>query len=276
MLSIGAIAIVLASLAGMPLEPLQLPAGLLVGLFAPGYLLLRATVGSRLKGTLRLVLPVPLTLALAALTGVLVEATPNGVTENAIGWALCLASVVLALVVWWRGTHPVTWRPIDMRPSVADVLRAPLGARSRPGSESPPLGADLLLTVSVLIALAIAGLWMARALERSAAPAPYTALTGRVLTAGAPRNGVTRTQVELTVVNDAPRAIRPVLRIGTDPPRRGTRLLEQIVTVPAESARKVAIELSVPCNGGVRAALSDGRSAPAKRAVKLRVACRGT
>ena len=48
-----------AALAGLPIEPLQVPAGLLVGLFAPGYLLLRATVGARMKSTLRLILPAP-------------------------------------------------------------------------------------------------------------------------------------------------------------------------------------------------------------------------
>ena len=221
-------------------------------------------------------LPVPLTLALAALVGVLVEATPHGVGAHAIGFALCLSSAVLALVVLRRGTHPVTWRPTDMRPSAGDVLRAPFGRRTEDQQNQPPLGADLLLTVSVVIALAIAGLWIARALDRSGDPTPYTALTGRVLTAGEPRNGLARTQVELTVVNDSERAIKPVLRVGTDPPRRATRLLEQVVSVPAASARKVAIELQVPCNGAIRAALSGGRTAPAERAVKLRVACRRT
>ena len=85
LVSLTAVAIVRA-LAGLPIEPLQVPAGLLVGLFAPGYLLLRATVGARMKSTLRLILPLPLTLALAALCGVLVEATPNGVNGQATGW----------------------------------------------------------------------------------------------------------------------------------------------------------------------------------------------
>ena len=44
----AATAIVLASLAGLPLEALRLPAGLIVGLFAPGYLLLRASGRPRL------------------------------------------------------------------------------------------------------------------------------------------------------------------------------------------------------------------------------------
>ena len=261
-----------AALAGLPIEPLQVPAGLLVGLFAPGYLLLRATVGARMKSTLRLILPLPLTLALAALCGVLVEATPNGVNGQATGLALCLCSVVLALVAIRRGTQPVTWTSTDFRPTAAEVLRAPFGRR-RALEEAPPLGADLLLTVAVLIALAIAGLWVVRALDRSADPVPYTALTGRVVAAAPPRDGVTRARVEMTVVNDAPRAIRPVLRIGTDPALRGTRRLEQVVRVPARSSRRVGIALNAPCGGAVRAALSASNKAPALRAVKLRVAC---
>ena len=195
-----------------------------------------------MKSTLRLILPLPLTLALAALCGVLVEATPNGVNGQATGLALCLCSVVLALVAIRRGTQPVTWKSTDFRPTAAEVLRAPFGRR-RALEEAPPLGADLLLTVAVLIALAIAGLWVVRALDRSADPVPYTALTGRVVAAAAPRDGVTRARVEMTVVNDAPRAIRPVLRIGTDPALRGTRRLEQVVRVPARSSRRVGIAL---------------------------------
>ena len=75
------------------------------------------------------------------------------------------------------------------------------------------------------------------------------------------------------MVNDAPRAIRPVLRIGTDPALRGTRRLEQVVRVPARSSRRVGIALDAPCGGAVRAALSASNKAPALRAVKLRVAC---
>jgi uncharacterized membrane protein len=270
--SLVAIAIVLATLAGLPLEPLQLPAGVVVGLFAPGYLLLRATVGGRLQGALRLVLPVPLTLALAALCGLVMDSTPDGVGGHAIGLALCFASVVLALVAVRRGTQPVSWRPTDRRPNVADVLSAPLGRRTQ-ADDAPPLGFDLLLTVAVVIALAIAGLWVVRGLDRAADPASYLALTGQVKNLDQPRAGVARSRVELNVVNDTAREMRPVLRVGTDPPRRGTRLIEQIVRVPASSVRKVAIELNAPCGGAIRAALSDSRSAPALRAVKLRVAC---
>ena len=118
-----AVAIVLGSIAGLPLAPLRLPAGLLVGLFVPGYVLLRATVGGRLHGTMRFVLAVPLTLGLAAITGVALDATPHGVRGDAIGVALCVATLVLVVVAVSRGTHPALPRPAGAARSILGRLR---------------------------------------------------------------------------------------------------------------------------------------------------------
>ena len=123
LLSLVAVAIVLGSIAGLPLTPLRLPAGLLVGLFVPGYLLLRATVGGRLHGTMRVVLAVPLTLGLAAITGVVLDATPLGVRRDAIGVALCSATLVLVVVAIVRGTSPALPHPAGAARSILERLR---------------------------------------------------------------------------------------------------------------------------------------------------------
>ena len=118
-----------ALIAGLPLAPLRLPAGLLVGLFVPGYVLLRATVGGRLHGTMRFVLAVPLTLGLAAITGVVLDATPLGVRGDAIGVALCVATLVLVVVAFSRGTSPALPHPAGAARSILESPSRLAGSR---------------------------------------------------------------------------------------------------------------------------------------------------
>ena len=273
--SIGATTIVLGWIAGLPLEALRLPAGLLVGLFAPGYLLLRASGAPRVRGPLRFVLPVPLTLAMAALLGVILDQTSGGLRGSALGLTLCACSLALALIAFIRGTHPVTLRARDMRPSLVDVLRRPFRAsrRERPTSDLPPVAADLALNASVLLALAVAGLCVSRSIDLSTERTGSVALTGRVQAAVQPRDGMVRADVELTVENDRPGTIKGDLRIAVEPAAPETPDVERKLTVPAGSTSRVAIPVRVPCEGAVRATLAHPTGA--RRTVRLRVRCPG-
>jgi Protein of unknown function (DUF1616) len=268
--SIGATATVLGWIAGLPFEALRLPAGLFVGLFAPGYLLLRASVGPRVEGALRFVLPVPLTLAMAAVFGVALDQTSHGVRENALGVSLCVFSLGLAVVAFIRGTHPVTFRARDMRPSLLDVLRGPLRPPRYATADLPPIASDLAISASVLVALAAAGLWISRSIDLSTDRVGSVALTGRVQAAAQPRDGMVRAGVELTVENDRPGPITGILRIAVEPAGQA-RKFEQRLTVPANATSRVAVSLAMPCEGAVRATLS--HPSGAGRAVRLRVRC---
>ena len=199
--SIGATAIVLGGIAGLPLGALRLPAGLLVGLFAPGYLLLRASGAAPARGALRFVLPVPLTLAMAAVLGVVLDQTSDGLRGSALGVTLCACSLGLALTVFVKGTHPVTFRARDMRPSLVDVLRGPLRPSRDAATDGPPVAADLALSACVLLALAVAGIWVSRSIDLSTDRTGSVALTGRIQAAAQPRDGTVRADVELTVEN---------------------------------------------------------------------------
>ena len=269
--SIGATAIVLGWIAGLPLEALRLPAGLLVGLFAPGYLLLRASGAPPVRGTLRFVLPVPLTLAMAAVLGVVLDQTSEGLRGSALGLTLCACSLGLALIAFIRGRHPVTLRARDMRPSLADVLQAPLRPSRHATSDRPPVAADLALNAAVFLALVVAGLWMSRSIDLSTGRTGSVALTGRVQAATQPRDGMVRADVELTVENDRPGPIRGDLRIAVEPAGRGTRGFDQPLTVPPGATSRVAVSLRLPCEGAVRATLSNPSGA--RRVVRLRVRC---
>jgi hypothetical protein len=269
--SIGATAIVLGWLAGLPLEALRIPAGLLVGLFAPGYLLLRASGAFGLRGPLRFVLPVPLTLAMAAVLGVLLEQTSQGLRGSALGLTLCACSLGLALIAFIRGTHPVTLRARDMRPSIGDVLRGPLRSSRDPTSNRPPVAADIALNASVLLALAVAGLWISRSIDVSTDRTGSVALTGSVRATAQPRDGMARADVELTVENDRPGPISGDLRVGVEPAVRGTREFAESLTVAPGARSRVAVSLRLPCEGAVRATLS--HPSGVQRVVRLRVRC---
>lgn len=268
--SIGATAVVLGWIAGLPFEVLRLPAGLFVGLFAPGYLLLRASVGPRMEGPLRFVLPVPLTLAMAAVFGVALDQTSHGVRDDALGVSLCICSLGLAAIAFIRGTHPVTLKVRDMRPSFLDVLRGPLGPPRYASTDLPPVTADLAISAAVLIALAVAGLWVSRSIDLSADRGGSVALAGQVRAAAPPHDGMVRADVELTVENARPGPITGVLRIAVEP-AGPARTFEQRLTVPAGAASRVAVSLQVPCTGAVRATMS--HPSGASRAVRLRVNC---
>jgi hypothetical protein len=268
--SLAAIAVVLALALGLPFEVLQLPAGLLAGFFAPGYLLLRASVGPHMRGAMRFVLPVPLTLALAVVVGVFVEPTEQGVRGDALAVAVCLVSVGLAAICFVRGTHPVTLAARDMRPSLLDVLRGAFRGERTATANGPPLAADLALSASVILALAVAGLWVSRSIDVSSADVGSVALGGR-LQASAPSNGLVPAVAELTVENHRSRQTEGNLRITVEPRSPGMRPIDRGVIVPAASTTRAAVRVRVPCNGSVRVTFSNPRGA--RRALRLRVSC---
>lgn len=269
--SIGATVIVLAAIAGLPLEALQLPAGLVAGLFAPGYLLLRASGPPSVEGMLRFVLPVPLTLAMAAVVGLVLEQTADGLRGSALGLVLCACSLGLALIAFVRGTHPVTFGARDMRPSLAEVIRSPLRPSRDAPSNQPPVAADLALSAAVLLALAVAGIWMSRSIDLSSGRTGSVALTGRIQSATEPRDGIVRANVELTLVNDRPGPITGRLRIGVEPAAQGLRGFVERIEVAPGATRRVLVPLRLSCGGAVRATLSHP-SGP-RRTVRLRVRC---
>jgi hypothetical protein len=269
LLSLVAVAIVLGSIAGLPLTPLRLPAGLLVGLFAPGYLLLRATVGGRVHGAKRFVLAVPLTLGLAAISGVVLDATPLGVRGEAIGVALCGATLVLVAVTLWRGTSPVLPRPANVVPLILDRVRVS-SRRARVGRSL--IVPSLLLMVSLAGALAAVALKIADSVDSSRdADAPLV-LTGRLQSATQTGGARADARIALTFVNNAPRNVTPLLRLAVIPLADGiSRPRQRRIPLEPRTTRTIRVTLRAACGGAVRARLS-GRGV-ARREVKLRISC---
>ena len=157
-------------------------------------------------------------------------------------------------------------------PLAPHVLQGPFRAPREATPNPPPIAADLALSVSVVLALAVAGLWVSRSIDASSAQEGSVALTGRIQSTGVPRNGLVRATVELTVENDRPRpngwpaADRDRAGGPGDGPDRAA------VIVSPNSTTRVAVPVRVPCGGAVRATLSNPRGA--RRVVRLRVGCR--
>lgn len=264
-LSVVAVAVVLGAIAGLPLAPLRLPAGLLVGLFAPGYLLLRATVGDRLRGAMRFVLAVPLTLGMAAVTGVALDATPPGVRSDALGVALCVASLVLVPIALVRGTAPALPRPSFVRASSA--RGSDVGGR--PPRQLLPI---VLLAVAFVLGLTAVGLRVADSVDSSVDPDAPIVLTGRVASAVETGRSSARARIALTLTNNALTPVKPALAVAVSPQRKGTSgARRQRVPLGPQSTRIIRLTLRVACGGAVRARLS-GAGVP-RRAVTLRVTC---
>ena len=269
LLSLVAVAIVLGSIAGLPLGPLRLPAGLLVGLFAPGYLLLRATVGGRLHGTLRFVLAVPLTLGLAAITGVVLDATPIGVRGEAIGVALCGVSLVLVAFTLWRGTSPVLPRPADVASLILDRIRV---SSRRAGGWSSLIVPSLLVAFSLTGALAAVALKIDDSVDAPRDADASLVLTGRVQSATQTGGARAEARIALTLANNEPRNVTPLLRLSVAPLADGTsRPRQRRVPLEPRSKRIIRVTLRVACGGVVRAKLSGRRVA--RREVTLRITC---
>jgi hypothetical protein len=272
LLSLAAVAIVLGSIAGLPLGPSRLPAGLLVGLFAPGYLLLRATVGDRLRGTMRFVLAVPLTLGLAAITGVMLDATPHGVRGDAIGVALCVASLVLVAVAFSRRSSPVLPHPAGAARSIVERLRVSSYRAGGARREPSPVVPSLLLGVLLAFGLAAVGLKIADSVNGSLDPDATIVLTGRVQAATQTGGARAEARIALTLANKTSRTVTPLLRLAVAPPlNTEIRPRRRRVSLEPRSTRIVRVTLRVACGGAVRANLS-GAGVP-RRAVTLRIAC---
>lgn len=105
----------------LPLEPLRIPLGLLLVLFAPGYVLLAALFPRKepLSGLERVALSVGLSLAIVPLTGLALNFSPWGLRLLPILTALTVLTLALAALAWrvQRGVPPeerfeVRWAPI--------------------------------------------------------------------------------------------------------------------------------------------------------------------
>ena len=247
-------ALVVAAAAGVDLGALRAPLGLLLGLAAPGWLLLRATVGRRLGAGQAAALSVPLSLAICALSGTALTLAGVKLTALPLALVVCGVSLACLVVALVRGTLP-----------------SPRAFRRAPGP-----GAQLTPRMVVAAGLALAILAMAastiqqivRVDDAARASTPFVALTGK-LERSTPTAGGRRASVAFTTINSQPRAIRPTLEISVLP--GGNPPLERPLAIAANRQATVREALDTRCGDEVIATLS-GDGVPARTST-LRISC---
>ena len=109
---IAATIVTLIASAGLPLGPLQILAGTVATLCAPGYAFLLAVQPRRLPFVNRLVLSVPLSLAVVIMLGLALNASPLGVHQRGLAALACGVTLALLAVASKRGHAPSAqqWR----------------------------------------------------------------------------------------------------------------------------------------------------------------------
>lgn len=247
---------VFAAVAGLDLEIVRVALGVFAGLVAPGWLLLRATVGRRLGSGYTAALTVPMSLAIGALSGTLL--TLAGVKLTALSLALVVCAVSLACL-------PVAIRRGTALPPLAPRLPALRGVRP-----TPRIALAGGLAIAILGVAASTVHQIVRAGDAARASTPFVALTGKLERSTTVAGGA-GVRVAFTVVNSQPRAIRPRLEIavvsGAVPP------LARTLAIGPGGQASVRRDFVAPCDDEVVATLTRDGASP--RRSTLRIPCGG-
>ena len=249
-------AVVILGATGLGIGPLRAPLGLLVGLVAPGWLLLRATVGQRLSSGHTAALTVPLSLAICALSGTAL--TLAGIKPTALSLTLmaCAISYACLLVAIVRRT---VVPPLAVRRPAAESLRL---------TPRTAMAAELVIAI---LAMAVSTVQqIVRVDDAARASTPFVALTGKLQQA-TPVPGGIQVQVTFTTINSQLRAIRPRLDISVLP--SGVTPVRRNLTIGPERQASVQAALVAQCGDEVVANLS-GDGVPGRTST-LRIACPG-
>ncbi|HEV7752255.1 MAG TPA: hypothetical protein VGO71_11985 [Baekduia sp.] len=248
-------AVVIAGAAGVDVGPLRAPCGLLVGLVAPGWLLLRAGGGQR-PGSYAAALTVPLSLAICALSGTVLTLAGARLTMLSLTLVVCAISLACLLAIMLRWTVmpppplPVRWPP---------AKRLQLTPRTAMAGG---------LAIAILAMGASTVQQIVRDDDAARASTPFVALTGELQQA-TPIAGGVRARVSFTTINSQPRAIRPLLEVSVLP--GGVAPLRRTLTIGPGGQVSVHGALVAHCGAEVVANLS-GDGVP-QRTSTLRIAC---
>lgn len=274
-----AVLLVLVATIGVPLGPVRVVAGILATFFAPGYALILAIRPRQLAAIGRIMLSVPLSLAVAIGCGVALNLSPFGVYPGTLASATALVTLILFLVAAWP-------RRRELRALLSPARRrggtgpATLARPPRPGLTV------LVLGVALVALLAWAGVGLV--LGSREQPAHYTEL----FVLGAGPDGAGAAVVRLGVRNREGGERRYALRVsrganpdnpaaGTPVPSPGgsnTFVVERDLTIADNAEEALDIRLNLACGDVVEAQLwlaDNGPPAAPYRTVRIRPDCAG-
>lgn len=276
-----AVLLVLVATAGLPLGPVRWVAGILTTFFAPGYALILVVQPRQLAAIGRIVLSVPLSLAVAIGWGVLLSRSPFGVHPDNLAFVTGLSTLGLFLlatylrrrevpdflaVARWRGkTHAEAEGPMSSRPAL-------------------PRWPTLVAAAALVALLAWAGVGLVRGSKEQ--PTQFTEFflieakpdgkDAAVIRLGI-RNKEGGTRRYLVRVSRGPNPDNP--EAGTPvPPTGGTNTLvvERELTVANNEEGDIDVRLNLSCGDVVEAKLwlaDDGTSGTPYRTLRVRPDC---
>ena len=232
---IAATIVTLIASAGLPLGPLQVLAGTVATLCAPGYAFLLAVQPRRLPFVNRLVLSVPLSLAVVIILGLALNASPLGVHQRGLAALACGVTLALLAVASKRGHAPSAQQWRDSLGSLRSSL---------PGKRQvPQIGVKSVLISLVALALIA---WAGVGLYTATRPVP-TYYTEFAIASAAPATDQSAT-IRLDISNYERTEVRYLVRIIHLP------------TNPADSAAAATIEreidLAVGATGSIEVTIA--------------------
>jgi uncharacterized membrane protein len=276
-----AVLLVLVATAGLPLGPVRWVAGLLTTFFAPGYALILVVQPRQLAAIGRIVLSVPLSLAVAIGWGVVLSRSPFGIHPYNLAFVTGLSTLVLFLLAAYLRRREVPDFLAYMRRRGA--TRAAAGRTSLPRPALPRW--PTLVAAAALVALLD---WAGVGLVRGSKEQP-THFTEFFLVEAKP-DGKDAAVIRLGVRNKESGSRRYIVRVsrgpnpdnpeaGTPvPPVGGTNTLvvERDLTVADNAEGEIDVRLNLSCGDVVEALLwlaDEGTAGTPYRTVRVRPDC---
>lgn len=280
-------AIVIASLFGLPVGLLRIPAGLVVAFFAPGYAVLWLSGFSRVPGGMNhVVFSMPASLAISVLVGVVLNVSPLGVRLASMGPTLAVLTLILLAAALYRSqigtptgqgaapqeaprslaSHAVPSRPVT-----------PMPAQASPGSRGR-MSSWVVVAIALLLgASAAAAVWTGYGIVTASQdiPMPFTEFyLGN--TPDFPQEAGRRSDVTLAlgVNNQETRVMTYTVQVFIEPWAGGTLAAgEQTIRVEAGETWMGTFPVLVACGDSLAAQLLVPGQSAAYRSVRVRSNC---
>jgi hypothetical protein len=276
-----AVLLVLVATIGLPLGPVRVVAGVLTTFFAPGYALTLIIRPRQLAAISRVVLSVPLSLAVAIGWGIVLGRLPSGVHPNNLAFVTALTTLGLFLVAAYLHRREVPGFLAVTRKSWSTPRQVQLPGVGRTAPLPRPA---LLAGIALVVILAWAGVGLVRGSRE--VPARYTEFflidakpdgTNAAIIRLGVRNMEGSTRRYLVRVSRGPNPDRP--DAGTPvPPAGGTNTLvvDRDLTVADNAEGDIEVRLNLSCGDSVEARLwlaESGAGGTPYRTVRVRPDC---
>lgn len=244
---VAATCLTLVAVAGLPLGPLRALAGAVAILCGPGYALLIAVQPRRLPFVNRLIVSIPLSLAMVVIGGLALNYSPFGIHEGSLAALACVVTLALlsASAVLRRGVAAPTMPAGSVqraRQTLADRWR---GARA---IERPtPRTVQRWAVVAVIGLIAIA--WAAIGIYGATRPVP-TYYTEFSIAAAVPETA-TSARIQLGIGNHERGRTRYLVRIARVPANPTA-----IATLAAPGEVERTLDLATGAAGTIEASVA--------------------